>query len=210
MIGIAAAANVFAGNENDRSQVQQFIALLTRIAMTANGSLNLISHPSLTGIATDSGLSGTTQWHNSVRSRIYVRKPEPPKSDEAQPDKDLREIVFMKNNYGREDENIRVRWQSGMFLPLDGAKTTPAEREATAREVFLDLLRRFTSENRNVGQNHGPSYAPKKFAEELEAQRAGLTKRNLEKAMRQLFQAGTILNEPYGRPSRYSYRVVIK
>jgi RecA-family ATPase len=33
MIGIASAANVFAGNENDRSQVQQFIGLLTRIAI---------------------------------------------------------------------------------------------------------------------------------------------------------------------------------
>ena len=36
--GIAASADVFAGDEIDRSQVRQFIALLTRIAMTAGGS----------------------------------------------------------------------------------------------------------------------------------------------------------------------------
>jgi len=62
MIGIAASANVFAGNENDRAQVQQFIGLLTRVAMTANGSIVLISHPSVAGVNTESGLSGSTQW----------------------------------------------------------------------------------------------------------------------------------------------------
>ena len=74
MVGIASAANVFAGNDNDRSQVQQFAGLLTRIAQVANGSVQLISHPSLTGISSDSGLSGSTQWHNSVRARNYLKR----------------------------------------------------------------------------------------------------------------------------------------
>jgi hypothetical protein len=60
MIGIASSANVYAGSEIDRSQVQQFISLMTRIAIVANGTVNLISHPSLTGINTDTGLSGNT------------------------------------------------------------------------------------------------------------------------------------------------------
>ena len=78
MIGIASSANVFSGAENDRSQVQQFVALLTRLAISANGSVQLISHPSLTGINSDSGLSGSTQWHNAVRARSYLKgiKPE--------------------------------------------------------------------------------------------------------------------------------------
>ena len=53
MIGIASSANVFAGNENDRSQVQQFITMLTHAAMTAHCSVVLISHPSLTGLQSD-------------------------------------------------------------------------------------------------------------------------------------------------------------
>ena len=72
MIGIASSANVFAGEENIRPQVQQFIGLLTKIAIVANGSVVLVSHPSLTGINTDTGLSGTTAWHNSVRARAYM------------------------------------------------------------------------------------------------------------------------------------------
>jgi hypothetical protein len=42
MIGIASAANIFAGDENNRTHVQQFAALLARIAQVANGSVQLI------------------------------------------------------------------------------------------------------------------------------------------------------------------------
>src|SRR5262249_2025564 len=150
----------------------------------------------------------STQWHNSVRGRAYLTTVKP--AEGAPEDDTLRDLVFKKNNYGPQAESIRLRWQNGMFLPADSAKVTQAERENIAREVFHDMLQRFSRENRNVGQNTGPSYAPKKFAEELEAQRAGLTKRDLEKAMRQLFQTGVIANEPYGRPSRESYRITIK
>ncbi len=68
MIGIASSANVFADSEIERSQVQQFIGLLTRLGIIANGAVVLISHPSLTGISMDTGLSGNTQWRNALES----------------------------------------------------------------------------------------------------------------------------------------------
>jgi hypothetical protein len=71
-ICIASCANVFVGNESDRPQVQQFVNLMTRVALAANGSLALIAHPSQTGITTGSGISGSTQWHNAVRARFYL------------------------------------------------------------------------------------------------------------------------------------------
>src|SRR5205807_9367604 len=49
--GIAASADVFAGEEVDRSQVRQFIAMLTKVAQVAGGAVVLISHPSLSGIS---------------------------------------------------------------------------------------------------------------------------------------------------------------
>src|SRR5262249_50984982 len=94
-IVIASSANVYAGSEIDRSQVQQFVGLLTRLAIMADGSVVLISHPSLTGINTESGLSGSTQWHNAVRGRIYMKGIKP--GEDEQPDTDLRELVFKKN-----------------------------------------------------------------------------------------------------------------
>ena len=208
MIGIAASANVFAGNENDRAQVQQFIGLLTRVAIAANGSIALISHPSLSGINTETGLSGSTQWHNSVRARQFLRGVKPEGGEPV--DHDLREIVFKKNNYGPISESIILRWADGLFLPVPGATIDQAAREAAAKHVFLALLDRFIAANRDVSDKLGSNYAPALFSKEDEAKLARLSKRDLEGAMRQLFRDGRIVNEPRpgSKPSRPSYRIV--
>jgi RecA-family ATPase len=44
-ITIASSANVFTGDENNRTQVTQFVGMLTHVAIVANGSVLLISHP---------------------------------------------------------------------------------------------------------------------------------------------------------------------
>jgi RecA-family ATPase/DNA polymerase I-like protein with 3'-5' exonuclease and polymerase domains len=207
MIAIASSANVYAGSEIDRSQVQQFIGLLTRIAIVANGAVVLATHPSLTGITSDTGLSGTTQWHNAVRARFYMKSVKP--EDGEQPDSDLREIVFKKNNYGPISASIVVRYENGLYLPVPGTTLDQAAREAKAEEVFLELLKRFTTEGRDVSHKIGPSYAPARFAGEDEAKKAGLTKTDLVFAMRHLFQSKKIRADPYGRPSRPHHRIVI-
>ena len=208
-ISIASSANVFAGAENVRPEVQQFIGLLTKIAIVADGGLVLISHPSLAGINTDTGLSGTTQWHNAVRARAYMKGIKPESGE--QPDNDLREIVFKKNNYGPLSESIVLRYQDGLYLPVPGMNNLDrVAREAQAEEVFIALLRRFTRENRIVSDKPGTSYAPAQFAREDEATTAGLGSKNLAAAMRDLFKAEKIWNEPYGRPSRPNHRIMIK
>jgi RecA-family ATPase len=208
MIGIAAAANVFAGNESDRSSVQQFVGLLTRVAMVANGSVVLISHPSLTGISSESGLSGSTQWHNSVRARSFLRGIKPEAGEPV--NNDLREIVFKKNNYGPVSESIKLHWDSGLFLPVAGEELDLVTREEIARDVFMSLLKRFHSANRSLSDKPSVSYAPSVFAAEDEAKQAGLTKKNLASAMAQLFKADLIWNEECGRATRSGFRLAPK
>jgi RecA-family ATPase len=144
MIGIASSANVFTGSEIDRTQTQQFIGLLNRIAMTAKGSVVLIAHPSLTGINTDTGLSGTTQWHNAVRARFYLKAIKA-EADE-QPDSDLRELVFKKNQFGPMSANIVLRYRNGLFLPEPSRSGLDklAREVVKADETCLDLLKRFS------------------------------------------------------------------
>jgi RecA-family ATPase len=209
MMGIASAANVYTGSEIERPQVQQFIGLLTQLAIVANGSVVLISHPSQAGITSDSGISGSTQWHNAVRARFYLKGIKPESGEPT--DTDVRELVFKKNNYGPIAESIVVRYQNGLFLPVAGvASLDKMAQEQRAEEVFLDLLARFTRENRNVGVKTGTSYAPALFAREDEAKKLGLTSKALEAAMRRLFKDEKVWNEPYGRPARPSYRVARK
>jgi RecA-family ATPase len=210
-ITIASSANVYAASEIDRSQVQQFIGLLTRLAMMSNGSVTLLSHPSLTGMAQDTGLSGTTQWHNAVRARFYIKGVKPDDGEER--DNDLREIVFHKNQYGPLSESMLLRYRDGLFLPVPGVAGSFLDRaaqEMKADSVFLDLLRRFGGENRNVSSSQSRNHAPALFAREDEAKRAGITSKALEAAMRRLFKAGTIWNEPCGKPSRPSYRLALR
>ena len=209
MIAIASSANVYAGSEIDRSQVQQFVGLLTQIAMVANGGLVLAAHPSLAGISSDTGLSGSTQWHNAVRAQFYMKSVKP--EDGEQPDSDLREIVFKKNDYGPISASIVVRYEGGLYLPVPGRSSLDqAAQQDLADEIFLDLLRRFTKENRFVSSKPSSAYAPAIFAREAEATRETITGKMFEAAMRRLFKAGTIWNEPCGKPSRPSYRIAIR
>jgi RecA-family ATPase len=206
MIGIASSANVFAGSELDRSQVQQFIDLLSRLAILADGSVVLIAHPSLAGITNDSGLSGNTQWHNAVRARFYIKGVKPENGEET--DSDLREIVFKKSNYGPPSESIVLRYCDGLFLPVPGISTIErAAREADADAIAFQQIR---SDQMNLSNNpHAGNYAPRVFAKTLEAKQKGLTEHDFEGAMQRLIAGGKIKVERYGRPSEPRYRLVL-
>ena len=164
VFGIASSANVYAGSEIDRAQVQQFLSLMTKLAITANGAVVLITHPSLTGINTDTGLSGSTAWHNSVRARCYMKSIAP--EEGQQPDTDLREISFKKNNYGPISANIVLRYQNGLFLPVSGMSSLDqAARDAKADDVFLKVLRHLSQQGQDLGPNRTASnYAPSVIA----------------------------------------------
>jgi RecA-family ATPase len=204
MIGIASSADVFAGNEIDRSQVQQFIALMTRLTKLSGGGLSLISHPSVRGVDSDTGISGSTQWHNSVRARFYIKSV---KADGDMTNTDLREIIFKKNNYGPISDSITLQYQKGLFLPVDSGAVSKASLDEI-KDVFLTILQRFNNTNRNVSASTGPGYAPKAFALESEAKEAGCGSTALGIAMRDLLKDNLVHVAEYGKASRPHYRLV--
>ena len=203
---IDTSADVYAGNENDRMQVRQFVGLLRRLAIEGNCSVLLCSHPSLTGINTGTGLSGSTGWHNSVRARMFFKTATTDQGEE--PDPELRELVFMKNNYGPIGARVLLRWKNGVFVPepREGS-LEKAAAERRAEELFLTLLNRFNGQGRNVSDKIGPSYAPALFAKEAEAKATKVGKDALASAMARLFSAGKLHMEPYGYPSRGTFRI---
>jgi RecA-family ATPase len=201
IIGLDTVSDIFAGNENDRTQVSAFLGLLRNLAMASNSAVIINTHPSLTGINTGTGTSGSTGWHNRVRSRMYFKPAEIEKGEEIDPD--LRVLEFRKNQYGPLGHSILLRWRNGVFIPEPSAGSL--EKQAAERRVddlFLKLLERFICERRNVNHKPGPSYAPKLFAEEPEAKQAKCGKAVLEDAMRRLLLAQKIHLEPYGPKSK--------
>ena len=210
LIVIDNSADVFAGNENDRAQVRQFVTLLRGMAIRANAGLLLTSHPSLTGISSGTGLSGSTAWNASVRSRLYFKRAVTEKDEE--PDPDLRVLQVMKANYGPVGETVTVRWKGGLFLPVGGVSNLEKlAAEQNAEHLFLTLLERFTRQGRNTSdKSSAPTYAPTLFTKESEARELGIRKIDFEGAMRRLFAAEKICLEPYGPPSRATSRLVRK
>lgn len=198
-IAIDASADVFAGNEIDRTQTRQFVGLLRRLAGVCDGAVILLSHPSLTGISTGTGLSGSTAWHNSVRARMYFTAAKPEAGE--QPDGDLRELTFKKNNYGPKGESLVVRYQGGLFLPEQGLSSIEAAAaEQDAEQIFMALLAQYTASGRNVSHKEkANNFAPRAFTAEPEAKKLPRALRALSDAMSRLFKQNKIHIEQYGR-----------
>jgi RecA-family ATPase len=209
MIGIASAAIVFAGNENVRPEVQQFMWLLRRLTHVSGGYVLLVAQPSLTGIGDTSishaGLSGTTQWHNGSRARAVLRTV---KAEGSDADTGLREIKFYKNQYGPLSASCFVRYTSGLFLPVEGMSMNAAARAVKVEEIFILLLKKFTAQRQTVNHLAGRSYAPARFIEQPEA--IGIDKKEFKGAMQRLLDSETIEIREIGKPSRLSYRLAMK
>jgi RecA-family ATPase len=201
IVGLASVTNVFAGNEIDRTQVQHFVDLLTRIARVGKCGFSLIAHPSVAGITTDTGLSGSTQWHNAVRARMYLKGVKE-KADELNSKDNLRVLEFRKNNYGPISDQVHLRWENGLFLPIKGASFDAAARSTIVKDVFVAILGRFHKMNRKARPNTGRGFAPDEFFDQKEAKDAGCTKKELKQAMDDLRFEGRIKIINVGPPSK--------
>ena len=202
LVIVDTVADVFAGNENIRAQTRQFITLMRGLAIESGAAVILASHPSLGGIANDTGMSGSTAWHNGPRARGYFKA-----ATEAEDD-ELRVLEWRKNNYGPISESIILRWRYGVYVPeprITSIEMAAAERKA--EDLFLTLLNRFNGQDRNVSDKNGTAYAPALFAKEAEAVAAKVQKDSLAAAMRRLFAADKLHMEQYGYASRNTFRI---
>ena len=204
LIVLDALHDFFAGNENARSQARQFVNLLCRLALDCDGAVVLTAHPSLTGLATGTGLSGSTAWNNAVRSRLYLMRPKAEEGEEV--DDRERTLSRIKANYSGRDA-LRLRWEDGVFkaqLPETGIFGTIERRSAD--RAFLDGLDALSRAGRNVSdsQNAG-NYAPRAISRTPQAK--GYRIHQLAAAMERLFAEGKICVEEYGRTSDPRKRV---
>ena len=202
LIVVDPIADVFAGNEVNRAQSRQFITLMRGLAIDAGSAVVMAAHPSLNGITTDSGNSGSTAWHNSVRARLYLK---PAGSD----DKTLRVLEVKKNNYGPVTDTIVLRWKDGVYIVEAGKGTLQRlAAEQAIDHLFMTLLRRFAGQGRNVTDKPGTSYAPAQFAKQSEAEDAKITSKEFAKSMERLFEANKIKVVSEGSASRQRTRLV--
>jgi RecA-family ATPase len=182
LVVIDTLADTYPGNENDRAQARQFISLLRRIAMTHQCAVLLLAHPSLTGINTGTGASGSTGWNNSVRSRLYFERIKDTYGNENDPN--ARRLKVMKSNYGLTGIEIPISWKNGVFIgDQEGGNV---DVNARAERVFISLIEQLAGQGRYLSHN----YAPKTLSEMPTSE--GLTKKAMKDAMERLFVNGKI------------------
>ena len=201
------AADAFGGNEIDRTQVRQFIGMLSGIAVRRNLTVLLLAHPSESGMSSGSGTSGSTAWSNSARSRLYFKRIKNKQGDED--DTDARILTVKKYNYGVTGSEVRMRWERGVFVEVNRTAADAIALKNRASEMFLSLLKEFSLQKRYVGESPGKSYAPAIFAGHERSKVAGIDSDEFKRAMERLFTEHKIEIQEDGPPSRRSRKIVI-
>lgn len=137
LIGIDNASDVFDGNENDRRQVRYFLRLLRRLCQQTNAGLILLAHVNKEAAKNGSkgeGYSGSTAWHNSVRSRLYMA---------AGPEGLA--LLHEKHNFGPKAEPRHFRWLTaangaGVQILLSPSDGNDGRSEHTLAGVDADAV----------------------------------------------------------------------
>lgn len=204
LIVLDTAADLFGGDEVKRAQVRQFVSMLRKLAIEISCAIILLAHPSVAGMQNGTGSSGSTAWNNSVRSRLYLTRPDT-KDD---PDPDARILKTMKTNYGKVGGEIKLRWEEGAFM-LDDGKPSPAAGllHAHQEQVFLRLLSEINRTGQRVSSSRSSTYAPT-FMEGM-PNAEGIDKKGFEGAMKRLFAADKIRVEMEGPQSKQRQRLVV-
>jgi hypothetical protein len=107
--------DVFGGNELNRSHARQFVQQVpARLARDCNCAAVCCAHPSLTGISSKSGNSGSTGWSGAFRSHLYLH----PLDVDADELADIEERVLTrtKSNWARAGETVEMHWKDGVFI----------------------------------------------------------------------------------------------
>jgi putative DNA primase/helicase len=102
------ASDAYGGDEIQRRQVRAFIRKLVEIARLTNCAVLLLAHVDKTtsrGLkaAGGEGYSGSTAWHNSVRSRLFMTRSETGNLL----------LEHQKSNLGRCRDPLMLEWPNG-------------------------------------------------------------------------------------------------
>jgi RecA-family ATPase len=178
------------------------------MAREIDGSVICCAHPSLSGINSGTGSSGSTGWDGAFRSRLYMSSPKEDDSGEA-PDTDERVLTRVKANWAKIGETIPMRWRDGVFIvnqPAGGIIGSIERR--TAERVFLDLRDEPAAQGRYVShKSRASNYAPKLFAKHPNRER--FTSKDFERAMESLFARNEIAIGAY-RTEGHNHECIVK
>lgn len=149
LIVVDNASDAYDGDENNRRQVRGFIRMLTGIARDNDAGLILLAHVDKTAArygSNGNSYSGSTAWHNSVRSRLALTQA-----------KGAVQLRQEKLNFGRPADPLVLRWSEHGVLTPDVVAGGPRHSRSDEESV-LAAIRAALAAGTDVGAARtGPS-----------------------------------------------------
>jgi len=135
-------SDVYAGDEIARAQVRAFVRKLVALVRGRGGAVLLLGHvdksTSRSGgkPTNDETYSGSTAWHNSVRSRLFLTGTGDGTFD----------LHHHKSNLGRKRDVLHLVWpEHGVFLhAADAGGPTKQDMDEADTVALLGLIEEFT------------------------------------------------------------------
>lgn len=130
LIIIDNASDAFAGSEINRQQVRGFIRQLAGLAKDCDAGLILLAHVDkqtsrgMSGAGSES-YSGSTAWHNSVRSRVFLSR---------EGASQMLTLEHQKSNYGALREKIVCQFDGFTF------EAVSARQDEADIQALVDLI----------------------------------------------------------------------
>jgi len=189
------ASDAYGGDEIQRRSVRAFVRSLAAIARDVDAACLLLAHvnkgTSRAGKAEGGeGYSGSTAWHNSVRSRLFMSRAA---------DGSLL-LEHQKANLGRKREQLTLHWPDGGLPDSADASATrvlvqraQARADDTAAAALLRLLAEFEGRGQYASPNLAARNNPHALLRSEPAFKAlGLTRGDVQRLVNQCQRAGWI------------------
>jgi archaellum biogenesis ATPase FlaH len=204
------ASDVFASNENDRTEVRGFMRALNLIANVTRAAVLLLAHVDKASVRGGAGLdsnttfSGSTAWNNSARSRWAMVR-----------DADTVVLRHEKCNLGPLQEELRIEFDSvakvfKRFGTIPGQKAAQSLVRNTQRAAILKLIGRAVAAgvNLSMSSNSPRSNIYNVLADDTEFPNH-LDRKAFFGIMRDLEREGLVALETYKKANRMSGQRVV-
>lgn len=135
-------SDIFAGNENDRSQVSQFVKLhLNKLGRELGVTIIVLAHPAKGTSSSGQGFSGSTAWEGAFRCRWELNYQKADKID------GLIELVLAKSNAAKAGKKITMANAGGQFKVVDAAKA-----DESVKDLLVQMIGEAYREDRPYGK----------------------------------------------------------
>lgn len=196
LVVIDTIADTFGGDEINRQQVRQFIqACAGKLAQSIGGAVILLGHPSKSGEQTGDGTSGSTAWHATVRSRLYLE-------EAGKASSGYRKLSSMKANYGPAGDSWLMQWRRGVLEVVSSSEAMKGvpETASALHGVVLEAVRAANADEVRMGLGKTSKFSAERILRRRSPDIfAPYSAGEVEEALQTLFATGQLVEKQLGR-----------